>query len=78
MFLLNRSGRNKAVIPWAFLRRQFGAEYKHARDFRRFARQALRKALVFYPEARVDQSEDGKALVLEPSPLPIEPRVNQR
>ncbi|MCG8460463.1 MAG: hypothetical protein MI919_29630 [Holophagales bacterium] len=78
MFLLNRSGRKKAVIPWAFLRRQFGAEYKHARDFRRFARQALQKALVFYPDARVDQSRDGKSLVLEPSPLPIEPRASQR
>lgn len=78
MFLLNRSGRDDAIIPWDFLRRQFGAEYKNARDFRRFAREALKKALVFYPEARVEETENRKALVLKPSPLPVTPRAIAR
>ena len=66
---LNESGRAKAEIPWELLQHQFGAQYKHTRQFKAKALGALKQALRFYPDAAV-LAEEGK-LVLKPSPLMI-------
>jgi len=56
-------------IPWPALQAQFGAGYPDTpqglSDFRRKYKQALKKVLALYPEAKVDERDRG--LLLRPS-----------
>lgn len=54
-------------IPWARVERQFGADYKHPRQFRWKFRQALERVLEAWPGGhKVDLQE--KLVVLHPGP----------
>ena len=56
-------------IPWPALQAQFGAGYPNTSrglaDFKRKYKQALKKVLAIYPEAKVDERDKG--LLLRPS-----------
>lgn len=56
-------------VSWTALYKQFGAAYKHIRQFRARFIQSLQLALTVYPEATVNVNKDG--LVLHPSRAPI-------
>lgn len=59
----------RTPISWAALHGQFGAGFRHARQFKpRFA-EALAAATAAYPEARVEVAESG--VLLHPSRPPI-------
>jgi hypothetical protein len=64
--------RERAVVPWASLQLQFGADFTRTRAFREAFLQHLKAVLVVYPAARVDSSPAG--LVLTPSPTHV-PRL---
>jgi hypothetical protein len=57
--------RRDVEVGWPALYSQFGAGYKHIRQFRAGFIDALQLALAAYPDARVAQSERG--LILRPS-----------
>lgn len=79
MFNLNvatsRGGRKIARVPWAGLMMQFGAGYadtpKGLANFKTNFRLQLRKALLFYPEARNHIEETRDCLILTPARLHI-------
>jgi len=56
-------------IPWQAVKNQFGQEYKTAKDFKRAFVDALKAALIVYPQAKVEVVNGG--LQLSPSPPPI-------
>lgn len=58
-----------AKISWRNLRDQFGQEYADPKDFKKAYRQALRRVLTVYPDARVEEEPGG--LVLKPSRPPL-------
>ena len=64
--------RKPTEILWAALQRQFGADYGRERDFKAAFLQHLRAVHVLYPEAHVEEGEQG--LLLKPS----KPHVAQR
>lgn len=67
---LCRIGGGEAVkVSWRNLRDQFGQEYADPRDFKKEMRQALRRALAAYPDARVEEEPGG--LLLKPSRPPL-------
>ena len=74
IFVLNRSGRPEAKIPWKLLAGQFGSRYKQTRDFKRNMIRTLKQVLLFYPDARVEDEDD--CFVLYPSRLPIPPKLH--
>lgn len=51
-----------AFIPWRALQQQLGADYGNVKDFKRFAKQALRKLLALYPELGVADVDGGLQL----------------
>lgn len=57
-------------IPWGVLKKQFGAEYKHIRFFKRDFTDPLKLALSVYPEAQVSWYEND-GLTLYPSAPPV-------
>jgi len=57
--------RKPTEIPWPVLQMQFGADYTHTRQFKAAFLDHLRKVLVIYPEAEVEDGEQG--LLLKPS-----------
>ncbi len=61
--------RKPTAIPWAVLQMQFGADYamqgQGTRDFKKKFLHHLRAVLVLYPEANVEDGENG--LLLKPS-----------
>jgi hypothetical protein len=59
-------------VPWDLLEKQFGAEYAEPREFRRKARQMLKRIVTLQPELRIVQSAAG--LEIQPSTLIIAPR----
>jgi hypothetical protein len=80
MFVLRRSGRPFAMVPWAGLKAQLGAGYSDDRqglyDFKLKFRLRLREVLAFYPEARGHVEDEGRSgcLKLTPCGLHIAPR----
>ncbi len=69
---LCRIPRNKpALISWSALQIQFGPEYNSPKKFRDDFREALRKVLTVYREAKVDSTTDGR-LELRYSPPPVQ------
>ena len=72
--------RKSTEIPWPALQMQFGADYSRERDFKAAFLQHLRAVVVLYPEAQVEEGEQG--LLLKPSkphvaqlPPPALPRL---
>jgi hypothetical protein len=57
------------MLSWGNLRAQFGSEYSDAKNFKTRFLGGLRRALVAYPAARVEQVRGGLRLL--PSPPPI-------
>lgn len=57
--------KRRTEVPWGSLALQFGANYSSTRYFKRSFNQQLRKVLVVYPEATVEEGAYG--LVLKPS-----------
>lgn len=74
IFVLNKSGRANASIPWKLLAEQFGSRYKNVRDFKRNMIRTLKQVLLFYPDARV--GDEKGCFVLYPSRLPIPPKLH--
>lgn len=56
-------------VPWVALREQFGQEIADMKDFKRKMREALKRALMAYPDAKIGSFNGG--LVLHSSPPPI-------
>jgi hypothetical protein len=56
-------------VRWAALHGQFGGGFKALRHFRPTFLTNLRLALATYPEARVDENEQG--VILHPSRPPV-------
>lgn len=72
-FLANRLCRvrsnNGVKLYWANLRQQFGQEYNQSRDFKKAFKLSLKRVLMVYPNAKVDEEEGG--IRLYPSLPPI-------
>lgn len=64
------------TISWAALRDQFGQGFARERDFRRQFRETLRGVLTVYPDARVEDADEG--LLLHRSRPPVAPRIVSR
>jgi hypothetical protein len=58
-------------ISWAALKGQFGTGYNRMDHFRNNFRPTLALALAVYPDARVEEADDGSGLVLHPSRPPV-------
>ena len=52
-------------IPWPALQMQFGADYAQTRQFKAAFLDHLRKVLLVYPQAHVEEGPHG--LILKPS-----------
>jgi hypothetical protein len=63
-------------VSWAALRDQFGQGFARERDFRRQFRETLRVVLTVYPDAKVEDTDEG--LLLHRSRSPVAPRVVSR
>ena len=61
--------REGITLSWANLKDQFGQEYGNIRDFRKKFRNALSQVCLVYPDARIEQVDDG--FILKSSPPPI-------
>ena len=61
--------RSPTKVRWESLQLQFGAEFSQLRDFRFKFRRAIKKVLVVYPEARIEDDQIG--VLLRPSPTPV-------
>lgn len=48
-----------AFIPWRELKKQLGASYGNVKDFKRYAKQGLRKLLALYPHLTVEDIDGG-------------------
>ena len=59
-------------ISWLSLHTQFGAGFKHLRQFKPTFADALALATAVYPEAKIEIGQDG--LTLNPSTPPIPER----
>lgn len=79
MFVLRKSGRPSARVPWAGIKAQFGANYddseKGLYNFKAKFRARLREVLEWYPEARDHIEESKDCLILTPAKLHIPPRL---
>lgn len=65
--------RKRTHIPWGALQIQFGANYKELRQFKRRFLEQLKKVLLVYPEARVE--EEVESLVLKPGKSNVQKEV---
>jgi hypothetical protein len=62
-----------SMVPWAALHEQFGPNFARRQDFRRKFVHGLRAAIAVYPQAKVQEGDQG--LFLHHSRPPIAPRV---
>jgi hypothetical protein len=62
-------------ISWQAVKTQFGAGYARMDHFKINFRPTLTLALAVYPDARVEEAEDGSGLVLHPSRPPVPSRL---
>lgn len=58
--------RRDTEIPWLYLQRQYGAEYKRTADFRRKAIRALEKIKLYWPELDWTEDHASGLFVLRP------------
>lgn len=63
------AGAGGTKLSWRNLYEQFGQEYRSAKDFKKQFRQALRQALVVYPDARVAEVIGGITLYRSRAPM---------
>lgn len=54
--------RKPTTIPWGALEAQFGADYKLTRQFKAAFLKHMRKVILVYPDARVDEGDIGLQL----------------
>lgn len=59
-------------IPWVKLREQFGHEIGDQREFKKKMKEALKKAAMVYPTAKLDTWGSGLTLLPSPPPVPKE------
>ena len=75
MFVLRKSGRSSAFVPWVGLKSQLGSGFpdtaKGLSNFKIKFRARLRNVLLFYPEARNHIEENKEYLRLTPCKLHI-------
>ena len=57
-------------IPWLALREQFGQEIGDHKDFKRLMRDALKRAQLVYPDAKLGTWGSGITLLPSPPPIP--------
>jgi hypothetical protein len=57
-------------VTWLALRQQFGQEFGEQKDFKKKMREAIKRALLVYPKARLDTW--GSGITLLPSPPPVQ------
>lgn len=73
MFVLRKSGKPFAMVPWVGLQAQFGSNFADTpqgrRDFKKSFRLRLNEVLQFYPEARSAIEEQSEHLLLKPCRL---------
>ena len=62
-------------ISWKAIKAQFGAGYARMDHFKNNFRPTLTLALAVYPDARVDEDENGAGLILHPSRPPVPSRL---
>jgi hypothetical protein len=62
-------------ISWKAVKTQFGAGYGRMDHFKNNFRPILALALAVYPDARVDEDENGAGLILHPSKPPVPSRA---
>jgi hypothetical protein len=55
---VNRA-KKPAFIAWKLMHQQFGAGYENAKDFKRYAKVALRKVLAVYHHLKVEEVHGG-------------------
>jgi Plasmid encoded RepA protein len=60
---------DRAFVPWVSLHEQFGAGYKHIRQFRKVFLDTMKDVLTQYPEAHLESGPGG--LTLRSSPPPV-------
>ena len=70
-FTVNRKGK-PAFVSWKQLALQIGASYTHVKDFKRYAKEALRKIQAIYPRLKVEYVHGGLRIL--PGPLLLIPR----
>lgn len=63
------------TISWVVLHRQFGLTYRSLRRFRQVFRGTLRKVRTQYPDAKIDETENG--LIVRNSPPPVLRRLHK-
>ncbi len=51
--------KKPVFVSWKQLQQQFGADYKDVKDFKRFAKIALRKVLAVYSHIKVEEVRGG-------------------
>ena len=71
MFVLSRSGRSSAYIPWVGLQAQFGTGFQNTNaglaNFKSRFKSRLKEVLRYYPEAKNHVSEAKNHLILTPA-----------
>lgn len=70
------SSSKPQTVSWSALRDQFGQGFARERDFRRQFRETLRTVLTVYPDARVEDGDEG--MLLHRSRPPVAPRSTPR
>lgn len=64
------------AVSWEALKSQFGTGFKRDRAFRDTFRDTLRAVLVVYPDAKIEEDQEG--LIIHHSRPPVAPRVVAR
>lgn len=67
-FLVNQK-RKPQRVGWRQLQEQFGSDYRDPKDFKRFAKYALRKISIVYPGLHIDEVDGG--LIIHPGATAI-------
>lgn len=75
---LRRVPEKGQYVPWMALYKDFGAEYKEVKDFKRTFKTALASVVAVYPDARVEIVKGGLMLRRSLAPIPELRVVNPR
>lgn len=67
---LRRVPAEGVLIPWDQLKVQFGSGYRRLPDFKRRFHDPLRQVRQVYPQARVEETDEGLLLLESPPPVP--------
>jgi hypothetical protein len=68
VFSVNRK-KTPQFIPWGGLQAQMGSEYGSTKDFKKKAREALRKVRTVYPALKISSARNG--FILHPGPTAV-------